>query len=109
VLAGVPLHVDLVDRGPNEALERVADATAGPAIVNTDRLWLASLVRSRRWTPSTLEIAVASSSTTSRRRPSETFGTDSTRRSSRLRSAMAQSCHPAGGSRGPSRGPVAVD
>jgi hypothetical protein len=56
---------------------------AGPAIVRTERLWLASLVRSRRWTPGTDDTAPASRSTTSSRRPSDTFGTDSIRRSDR--------------------------
>ena len=55
VLAGVLVHVDLVDRD----LERAARGPprprpCSPAIVNTDRLWLASLVRSSRKTPSPL-------------------------------------------------------
>ena len=48
-----------------------------PAMVNTERLWLASLVRSSSHAPSTAVMASAIRSTTSSRRPSETFGTDS--------------------------------
>ena len=78
VLARVAVHVDLVDRDLDQPLRgAAATASCSPANVNTDRLWLASLVRSSRKTPSPASIAAAIRSTTSRRRPSETFGTDS--------------------------------
>ena len=51
VLAGVRVHVDLVDRRRRRAARaRRRPAPCSPASVNTERLWLASLVRSRRWT-----------------------------------------------------------
>ena len=49
-----------------------------PASVRTLRLWLGSLVRSRRKAPGTRSTASASLSTTPIRRPSLKFGTDST-------------------------------
>ena len=49
-----------------------------PAMVNTLRLWDASEVRSSSDTPATPATAAASRSTTSMRRPSDTFGTLST-------------------------------
>ena len=48
MLPRVLLHVDLVDRRTEEALEGLAYRARWPASVNTDRLWLASLVRSSR-------------------------------------------------------------
>ena len=53
-------------------------ASCSPATVNTERLWLASDVRSSRNTPSAEVSASARRSTTSGRRPSETLGTLST-------------------------------
>ncbi len=52
-------------------------ATAPPTSVTTERLWLASLVRSSTVTPSTDAPAATISSTTSDRRPSEKLGTHS--------------------------------
>ena len=71
------------------ATRRSSAALTGPcspAIVKTDRLWLASLVRSSRNT-SGVVIAAARRSTTSRRRPSETFGTDSISTAARPRAS----------------------
>ncbi len=53
-------------------------ASCSPATVNTERLWLASDVRSSRNTPAAEVSASARRSTTSDRRPSETLGTLST-------------------------------
>src|SRR5262249_40602527 len=55
-------------------------ASGSPANVSTLRLWSGSISRSRNVTPGTAAIASSNWSTTSRRRPSEKFGTHSTRR-----------------------------